>query len=108
MTSDVEIYQHELRHAQDAVREHERGAAATLGKLTAAVETARERLKRAETREQLYDRECPLSERVDGKTHSWRWDGDDPRVVCSYCGEVADALTGRVLIAGRKSEVATS
>jgi hypothetical protein len=41
--------------------------------------------------------ECPKSERLDGPLHSWRWDGDDPRVICVFCGEVRDALTGEVL-----------
>jgi hypothetical protein len=36
---------------------------------------------------------CPASERVDGPWHSWRFDGDDPRVICVYCGEMRDALT---------------
>jgi hypothetical protein len=40
---------------------------------------------------------CPLSERVDGKVHSWRFDGDDPRIICVYCGEVRDALSGAVI-----------
>ena len=40
---------------------------------------------------------CPPSERVDGKRHSWRFEGDDPHVVCHYCGEIRDAITGRVI-----------
>lgn len=40
---------------------------------------------------------CPLSRRVDGPKHSWHFDGDDPRIVCAFCGEVRDALSGRVL-----------
>jgi hypothetical protein len=44
---------------------------------------------------------CSLSERVDGKLHSWHFDGDDPYVVCSYCGEARDALNGRVIKPGR-------
>ena len=32
--------------------------------------------------------------REDGK-HSWHFDGDDPRVVCFYCGEIRDVITGR-------------
>jgi hypothetical protein len=47
---------------------------------------------------------CPLSKRVDGQRHSWRFDGDDPRVVCVFCGEVRDALTGQVIQAGRASD----
>lgn len=45
--------------------------------------------------------ECPLSKRVDGKLHSWRFDGDDPYVLCVYCDERRDALTGRVITPGR-------
>jgi hypothetical protein len=41
--------------------------------------------------------ECPKSERVDGPLHSWRFEGDDPRIVCVFCGEVRDALTGEIL-----------
>lgn len=29
--------------------------------------------------------------------HSWRFDGDDPRIVCVKCGELRDALTGRAI-----------
>lgn len=47
--------------------------------------------------------ECPLSERVDGKLHTWRFDGDDPYVCCHWCGEVQDALNGNVLVQGRRS-----
>ena len=46
--------------------------------------------------------ECPLSERVDGKKHSWRFDGDDPYTICHYCGEIRDALTGRVIKEGKR------
>ena len=35
-----------------------------------------------------------------GGPHSWAFDGDDPYVQCSSCGEVRDALTGRVVRAG--------
>jgi hypothetical protein len=47
---------------------------------------------------------CPRSRRVDGKRHSWRWDGDDPRIVCVFCDEVRDALNGRVLVASVPTE----
>lgn len=30
---------------------------------------------------------CDQSTRVDGKLHSWRFDGDDPWVICSFCKE---------------------
>ncbi len=39
---------------------------------------------------------CPKSMREDGK-HSWRFDGDDPYVVCFLCGHRRDALTGAML-----------
>ena len=41
--------------------------------------------------------ECPKSQRVDGKLHSWKFDGDDPYVICVYCGETRDALTGKTV-----------
>lgn len=50
--------------------------------------------------------ECPFSERVDGKWHSWRFDGDDPRIICHYCGEMRDALTGAVITPGRRPSLA--
>lgn len=40
---------------------------------------------------------CPKSQRVDGQGHSWVFDGDDPYVVCAYCHERRDALTGKVI-----------
>lgn len=40
------------------------------------------------------ERECPLSKRVDGKYHSWVFDGDDPYVICHYCKERRDAISG--------------
>ena len=30
---------------------------------------------------------CPDSRRVDGPHHSWVFDGDDPWIVCAFCGE---------------------
>jgi hypothetical protein len=47
-------------------------------------------------------RDCALSKRADGK-HSWSFDGDDPRIVCAFCGEVRDALNGRTLTEGRRA-----
>lgn len=44
---------------------------------------------------------CELSERVDGKKHTWKFDGDDPYIVCSWCGEVRDAIQGWVITKGR-------
>ena len=40
---------------------------------------------------------CAKSQRVDGKGHSFVFDGDDPYVVCAYCGERRDAISGRVI-----------
>ena len=42
---------------------------------------------------------CPKSERADGPWHAWKWDGDDPYVLCVYCGERRDALTGKSIVA---------
>lgn len=47
---------------------------------------------------------CPTSTRVDGPHHSWVFDGDDPRVVCVFCGKVRDALTGAVLQPGEGAQ----
>lgn len=44
--------------------------------------------------------ECQQSGRVDGRLHSWRFDGDDPYIVCVFCGAMQDALTGRVVKEG--------
>lgn len=41
--------------------------------------------------------ECPLSKRIDGKLHSWIFDGDDPYIVCAFCGERRDAISGKVV-----------
>ena len=46
-------------------------------------------------------RVCAGSLEVDGD-HSWRFDGDDPYIVCVYCGQMQDALTGRVIKNGAK------
>ena len=40
---------------------------------------------------------CSASKHVDGKSHGWRFDGDDPYVICEWCGETRDALTDRRL-----------
>jgi nitrite reductase/ring-hydroxylating ferredoxin subunit len=40
---------------------------------------------------------CSQSQRVDGKWHSWKFDGDDPYIICHYCDEMRDARTGRVV-----------
>lgn len=47
--------------------------------------------------------ECPLSQRVDGKKHSWYWASDGPYVRCHYCGELQDALNGSVITPGRRA-----
>lgn len=69
---------------------------------TAALDEAEAR-GRAEAMRQTAYAECPLSERVDGPLHSWRFDGDAPHVICVYCDEMQDAGTGRVIRAGRTS-----
>ena len=40
---------------------------------------------------------CKSSERVDGKRHSWHFEDDDPYVICFYCKQTRDALSGRIL-----------
>lgn len=39
---------------------------------------------------------CPRTKHVDGKSHGWLFWGDDPYIKCDWCGEIRDALTGRV------------
>ena len=46
---------------------------------------------------------CPKSGRAD-LNHSWRWDGDESRIICVYCAEVRDGLTGRALAPSQDSE----
>jgi hypothetical protein len=47
--------------------------------------------------EEPIDRQpCIASGRPDHR-HAWRFDGDDPYVLCDYCGERRDALTGRAI-----------
>ena len=43
------------------------------------------------------DEYCSVSKRVDGKKHSWKFDGDDPYVLCFYCGQRRDAISGRII-----------
>ena len=38
---------------------------------------------------------CLHSGRVDGPYHSWRFDGDDPLIICVFCDETRDAQSGR-------------
>lgn len=40
---------------------------------------------------------CPKTHHIDGRSHGWRFDGDDPYVVCHWCGERRDNLTGRIV-----------
>lgn len=47
---------------------------------------------------------CEKSKRRDGLLHSWRFDGDDPYIICVYCDEMRGALTGRVIREGRTDE----
>lgn len=42
---------------------------------------------------------CSQSKRADS-LHSWRFDGDDPRIICMFCDEMRDALSGIVLRRG--------
>ncbi len=50
------------------------------------------------------DTECPPSERVDGR-HSWVFDGDNPYIICHYCGMMQDALDGTILREGSSTHV---
>lgn len=44
------------------------------------------------------DRErCRSSKHSDGASHGWLFWGDDPYIKCEWCGEIRDALTGRVI-----------
>ncbi|MFE5290418.1 helix-turn-helix domain-containing protein [Nocardia sp. NPDC056611] len=38
-----------------------------------------------------------LSRHVDGMSHSWRFDGDNPIIICAFCDEMRDAVSGNVL-----------
>jgi hypothetical protein len=44
---------------------------------------------------------CSLSKRVDGKTHSPVFDGDDPYTVCAFCDERRSAPSGMLITPGR-------
>ena len=41
---------------------------------------------------------CPRTQHIDGKSHGWQFWGDDPYVLCAWCGQMRDALTDRVVI----------
>jgi hypothetical protein len=73
------------------------------GVIAAALDEAEER-GRAEALREAAKPDCPLSERVDGPLHSWRFDGDDPYVTCVYCDQMQDARTGRVIRQGRTTD----
>lgn len=48
---------------------------------------------------------CPTSKRVDDATlHSTRFDGDNPYTICVYCGEMRDAISGRIIRAASQPE----
>jgi len=48
---------------------------------------------------------CPFSQRVDGQKHTWRWDGDSPRIICCWCDEMRHALVPDwVITPGRKPD----
>ncbi|NNG36921.1 hypothetical protein [Nakamurella aerolata] len=47
---------------------------------------------------------CPCSQRVDHpRLHRWRFDGDDHYVICVYCDQMRDAMSGRIIRAGGAS-----
>jgi protein gp37 len=39
---------------------------------------------------------CPGSKHVDGLSHGWMFDGDNPSITCDWCGEHRDAISGCV------------
>jgi hypothetical protein len=43
---------------------------------------------------------CSRPIRIDNSRHSWRFDSDDPQIICLGCGEMRNALSGRVILAG--------
>jgi hypothetical protein len=43
---------------------------------------------------------CTRPIRVDGNGHSWKFDGDDPYIVCHGCNEIRDAITGVIVRQG--------
>ena len=40
---------------------------------------------------------CRRTKHVDGKSHGWRFDMDNPYIVCEWCQQMRDALTGKVM-----------
>lgn len=45
---------------------------------------------------------CPYPLRKDGDRHSWKFDGDDPYVVCVGCDEIRDAITDVIVRPGHR------
>ncbi len=43
---------------------------------------------------------CPAPISPETTNHIWRFDGDDPYVICNGCDEMRDALTGQVIREG--------
>ena len=43
---------------------------------------------------------CQRSKHVNGVSHGWAFDGDDPYIICAWCDEMRDALNGRVIRPG--------
>ena len=42
------------------------------------------------------DEICPNSKRIDGNGHGFLFDGDDPYVVCSWCGQRRGTTHGMI------------
>ncbi len=53
--------------------------------------------REAKNKEIAAQEHCEPSQRVDGKLHSFRFDGDDPYVICVFCGQMRDAIKGDVI-----------
>ncbi|MET8430084.1 helix-turn-helix transcriptional regulator [Nocardia sp. NPDC004860] len=45
----------------------------------------------------MTDDVCLMSRHFDGPRHSWRFDMDNPIIICSYCDETRDAISGTVI-----------
>lgn len=43
---------------------------------------------------------CARSKHVDGTSHGWRFDGDNPYIKCDWCGEWRDARYGHIMTPG--------
>jgi hypothetical protein len=44
------------------------------------------------------DNTCPKTQHRDGESHGWRFDLDNPYIVCDWCGQWRDAISGCVLV----------